>query len=321
MAKIFYSYSHEDEDLRNQLAKHLENLKRSGEIETWHDREIEAGTELDSAIQRQLEEADIILLLVSSDFLASPYIQDVELKRALQRHRERSAVVIPVILRPCDWQNSDLGLLMATPRDGRPITSFENRDEAFLQVVQDLRRSLRKRAESEDSDSSPHSKDFVASSRIRNRESSFDPLHGLRIRKDFSDLDRDEFLHEAFEVTAHLFESSLKKLEQAEPSIRSRYQRIDANRFAARIYIDGEERASCTIRLGSPFSSKGIAYSDGSAFHSDNSCNETLTIDDSKSELHLQSLMGGIYSGKTTEGMTSRDAAEHLWSMFTAGLK
>ena len=86
MAKLFFSYSHKDEVLRDTLQTHLEMLRRSGAIETWHDRKIRAGEEFDGAIDRNMEEADVILLLVSSDFLASSYCFDVEVTRAMERH-------------------------------------------------------------------------------------------------------------------------------------------------------------------------------------------------------------------------------------------
>jgi hypothetical protein len=101
---LFYSYSHEDESLRDELAKHLSVLKRQGVISEWHDRKIGAGDEWKGAIDKNLEEAQVILLLVSASFLASDYCWDVETKRAIERHDRGEARVIPVILRECDWQ-------------------------------------------------------------------------------------------------------------------------------------------------------------------------------------------------------------------------
>src|SRR3954471_1709733 len=103
---LFYSYSHKDEALRDELETHLSLLKRQGVIAGWHDRRIEAGTEWAGAIDKNLEEAGIILLLVSADFLASPYCWDVEVRRAMERHEAGTARVIPVILRPVDWHSA-----------------------------------------------------------------------------------------------------------------------------------------------------------------------------------------------------------------------
>ncbi|MFI0404216.1 MAG: toll/interleukin-1 receptor domain-containing protein [Cyanobium sp.] len=128
--RLFISYSHKDESLRLSLGDHLAALKREGVIETWHDRLISAGQEWIDEIRAELEAADIILCLVSAGFLASPYCQDKELKRALERHEAGEALVIPVILKPSDWSSSALGRLQALPANAKPVTKWNNRDEA-----------------------------------------------------------------------------------------------------------------------------------------------------------------------------------------------
>jgi hypothetical protein len=141
-ATIFISYAHEDEDLRKELEKQLAILRRQGLIETWHDRRIGAGAEWAGAIDRELEAADIVLLLVSADFLASDYIYDVELKRAMERHEAGTAKVIPVILRPCIWHRGDFAKLQALPRDGEPVTSskWPSQDAALNNVAEGIAR-------------------------------------------------------------------------------------------------------------------------------------------------------------------------------------
>jgi hypothetical protein len=121
---VFLSYSHADEKLRKKLVNHLSQLRNEGLIRDWHDRVIGAGTEWEGQIQEHLNSAQIILLLVSSEFLASPYIRGVEVKRALERHEAGEARVIPVILRSCDWQSAPFGRLQALPTDGKPVTKW-----------------------------------------------------------------------------------------------------------------------------------------------------------------------------------------------------
>jgi len=137
--EIFYSYAHEDEELRDELEKHLSILKRKGVIQGWHDRRIGAGREWEDEIDTHLNTAHVILLLISADFLASDYCYDVEMKRAMERHQAGEARVIPVILRPCDWEDALFGKLQALPMDAQPITSWPNRDEAFLDVARGIR--------------------------------------------------------------------------------------------------------------------------------------------------------------------------------------
>jgi hypothetical protein len=140
--EVFFSYSHKDERYRKQLESHLSLLKRQGVITDWHDRRIQAGTEWAGQIDEHLESAGIILLLVSSDFLASKYCYDVELTRALERHEAREARVIPIILRPVDWHSAPFAKLQALPRDGKPVTKWSNRDEAFLDIAQGIRKAV-----------------------------------------------------------------------------------------------------------------------------------------------------------------------------------
>src|SRR5882724_3306502 len=102
MATLFFSYSHKNEALRDELEVHLAMLKREGALQAWHDRKIAAGDDFDRAISEQLQIADVILLLISPDFLASSYCYDVEVYRALTRDEAGETRVIPVILRPCD---------------------------------------------------------------------------------------------------------------------------------------------------------------------------------------------------------------------------
>jgi hypothetical protein len=138
----FVSYSQRDEPHRQRLDIWLAQLRRNKLISVWHDRKILPGQEWDREIDKNLESADIVLLLVSPDFLASDYAYGREMLRALERHRSGSATVVPIILRPSDWQNSPLSSLQALPSQGRPVSSWSNRDQAWLDVVQGLRRLI-----------------------------------------------------------------------------------------------------------------------------------------------------------------------------------
>jgi hypothetical protein len=136
---VFFAYSHKDEALRDQLDNHLASLKRQACIVGWHDRRIEGGKNWDREIHEHLEKSQIILLLVSSDFIASDYCSNVEVKRALELNENGVARVIPVILRPCDWSETALGRLQGIPKDAMAVTSWKNQDEAFTQIAKEIR--------------------------------------------------------------------------------------------------------------------------------------------------------------------------------------
>ena len=140
--EVFFSYSHKDEKLRDKLANHLKILERQRFISGWHDRQITAGSEWAGKIDEHLNTAHIILLLVSDDFLASDYCYDIEMKRALERHEAGEARVIPVILRPCLWQSAPFGKLQALPTGACPVTDWQNRDKAFLDIAQGIKTAV-----------------------------------------------------------------------------------------------------------------------------------------------------------------------------------
>lgn len=137
--KIFYSYARADEKLREALETHLALLKRQRLIEAWKDRQIEAGQEWDEAIKRKLAEAELVLLLVSPDFMASDSIWETELDPALERRRRGEAVVVPIIVRPTELKGTELMKLQALPRDGKPVIAWASQDEAWVDVARGLR--------------------------------------------------------------------------------------------------------------------------------------------------------------------------------------
>lgn len=143
---LFISYAHEDEAFRQQLEKHLATLRREGLIAAWHDREITAGQEWAGEIDAALDRAHIVLLLVSADFMASEYCNEIETRRAMQRQQMGTSRVIPVLLRPADWRAAPFAKLQAIPTGARPLTDWPDPDAAFLDVVQHLRRVCRELA-------------------------------------------------------------------------------------------------------------------------------------------------------------------------------
>jgi internalin A len=136
---LFFSYSHKDEGLRDELETHLKLLQRQRIISVWHDRKIAAGSEWDGEIDSQIAHASVILLLVSADFIASTYCWDKEVKLALERHAEGKAVVIPILLRSCDWKGAPFGKLQGLPKDMKPVTAWSDRDAAWTDVAAGIR--------------------------------------------------------------------------------------------------------------------------------------------------------------------------------------
>lgn len=141
--KVFLSYSHKDEDLKSELDKHLTALKRDQSVAVWNDRKLAGGDNWDDKIRAQLSTADVILLLVSPDFMVSEYIWRVELASAFERQRQRKARVVPIFLRKVDFTGTPFERLQGYPRNARPVMSFQNQDEAFYEVVAGIRADLK----------------------------------------------------------------------------------------------------------------------------------------------------------------------------------
>jgi len=137
--EVFISYAHRDEELFEWLIKHLKPLEYEGLIRPWSDLRITAGREFERDIVAALDAADVVLLLISPDFVASEYCWGKEMRRALERHKAGEARVIPIICRPVDWHRSPFGDLLALPRNGKAVTTWSNTDEAFLDVSTAIR--------------------------------------------------------------------------------------------------------------------------------------------------------------------------------------
>jgi TIR domain len=317
MVSVFFSYAHADEALRDRLELHLSMLKRQGTIDVWHDRRIVPGQPFDDAIASELERADLILLLVSPDFLASDYCYDREMVRAMARHAAGEAKVLPVILRPCDWHGAPFGKLLATPQDGKPVTKFANLDDAFLEVTQAIKAALAQRT-AKTGQPVPMIAPTMASieiSRTAPRSSN------LRLEKIFTDADKDSFLYEAFEFISRYFESSLAELVKRNPGIEHNFRHIDAHQFTAVIYRHGVARSRCRIFMNRVVG-EGIAYSAGDR-DTGNAFNESLSVGADGEGLFLHALGVSMRptSGGQTDHLTMEGGAEFYWSMFIEPLR
>jgi hypothetical protein len=317
VTKVAFSYCHVDEDLRNELEKHLAPLKRQGLIESWHDRRIVPGQELNGEIDQHFADADIVLLLISPDFINSNYCYDVEMRQAIERHNKDEACVIPVILRLCHWQDLPFGKLLAATPDGKPVVQYPSLDEGFYQVVTGIKKAI------------GNLRTARTPSQIAQRVTSF-PVQAvsadavlrssnLRIQKSFSDHDRDVAKTECFEFIARYFTNSLDELKSRNHGIDISFQRVDAKSFEANIYVGGNRKCSCGIRIGSNYFGGDIAFSHGGL--TDGSFNESVSIEDDGYVLGFRPLGMASYGQGERKFLNSEGVAEHFWAMFIESLQ
>lgn len=314
MASLFFSYSHKDEVIRNELETHLTLLKRQGRITAWHDRRISAGTDIHRTISNELEEAEIILLLVSANFLASDYCYDTEMSRALEKHNSNLAVVIPVIVHPCDWHSAPFGHLRATPTDGKPVSMYGNIQEAFSIITKDIREAIEARPRQQTNEVQAEEIPAAVTKTTSPRSSN------LAIKRSFNDHEKDEFLENSYEYIARFFAGSLEELEQRNSQIKARFKRIDNTCFTGSIYSSGARSATCSIWFGGTFGGHGICYSN-SDDNGRNSFNETISVVDDGHALTLAPMGMQSFGNRADTALSQQGAAEHLWSLFIRPLQ
>lgn len=322
MPSVFFSYSHADEALRDQLEKQLSVLKRQGVITTWHDRRIGAGEEWERAIDNHVETDDIILLLVSPDFLASDYCYDREMIRAVERHDVGEAVVIPVFLRACSWKRTPFGKIQGTPPDARPVTQWPDRDQAFLEVSKAVEAAVERLQRGVKPAQAPLTPAASAAGALITPAPALGPRSSnLRLAKTFTQRDKDAFQFETFEYVARFFQNSLHELEARNAGVETTFRRIDANRFTSVAYYGGQAAARCTIfTAGQPFG-QGIGYSTSDDGRT-SSFNEHLRVDADDQSMFLRGMGMQFHTGGSREEKLSQEgAAELFWSLFVQPLQ
>jgi hypothetical protein len=239
--------------------------------------------------------------------------------RALERHKTGEARVIPVILHPCDWHSLPFGKLTATPKDGKAVSKYPNHHDAFLEITLAVREAA---------------KDFVAPSDSQVERDTFSATRppaarpapeirssNLRIKKTFTQREKDKFERDAYEFMEKYFENSLAELEERNDSVESEFRRIDANQFTATVYVNGNAASSCVIKFqGRGGLMGGITYSYGSSAIG-GGMNESLSVHDDGYSLYLKPLGMNMYRSGDNQQLSFEGAAEAYWEMFIKPLQ
>jgi len=321
---IFLSYSHKNGDMRDELETHLAMLKREGVINLWHDNRITPGKKLDPEIQKNLESADVFAFLVSPYFLDSNYCYDTELAYAEKRASEKTGVIVSIILDPCEWDKTPLAAYKALPKDGRPISKWPNFHEAFHDVATGIRivvEDLLQTSVNPNGKAEPNKP--AKPTEPKKPKPSLPRSSNLRLKREFNDLEKRDFLIEAFDYIGKSFQGSLLALEERNKEIQTRIRWPGSNTFEAEIYQNGTLKSQCRVWLSKDLlgSSPGIAYFRGDlGFHGTNSYHQLLHVDDDGYILFLGSLLSGI-SRTEDQKLSPQGGAELLWGMFIEPLQ
>lgn len=322
MSKIFMSYSHKDEELRDELETHLSMLKRKGLISTWHDRKILAGDEFESEIDENLEDADVILLLISPYFLDSNYCFDIELQRALERHEDGEARVIPIILEHCYWQVAEFSKLQALPEDGRPVTDFANQHKAFTEITKGIKKAV-KETQNKSTKTESRQSEFPEENTSSVKRTDPQRSSNLRVRKTFTDKEKDDFLIDSFEYIYKFFKNSLEELEDRRSFIDSNIERINSQTFIVKVYKEEKLVNECKIwRGGDLGSSQAIKYSN--SINNRNSFNMMFTVEDDGYTQYLKSSglnRATFFDFGEEKELSKKGASEQMWAMLIEPLQ
>ncbi len=302
MATAFISYSHRDELYRQELETHLAPLRRQGLLSVWHDRRITPGDHLDDAISENLESADLILMLISADFVASDYCYAREMTRALERHEAKAVRAISIICRPCDFHELPFARFVLLPTDAKAVSSWADRDAAWLDVVRGIRRALGVITVTQ----KPQAHTAL--------EADVCPAERPRLPRRTTDLQMDSFSTNAMRDVGRFFQKELDMLEMRDPAWKGEFRQIDANRFTCQVYLDEKEVASCTIFRGG-MGPRTIHYSQG-VISTANSWNEALTVEADEGGPYLKPMgMAMHFRGQRPNRMEPFDAGQFLFEM------
>ena len=281
MAQAFISYSHKDDRVLDRLKVHMRMLERDGVITAWSDRAISAGGEVDEQIARAQAESLLFLPIVSPDFLDSNYCYELEMKTAIKKAENRDVIIVPIIAEPCDWLSSPLAKFKALPRDGKPISEWANENNAYLDIVRELRRVIQYKPKG-----SP-----VVSNATTTRPS-------LRIKKHFTTIDRFALRDKSFDEIRDYFRRSIDEIGGIE-EIQSRFEEMSSTAFTCSVVnrsrSNSESHLTVRNSKGGRSSIGGDIVCSNTAYASDNSANQVIRDDADDYAMFLSLTIGNRF--------------------------
>lgn len=304
--KAFISYSHRDSEMLDMLHKHLAQLQRDDIISSWTDRDILAGSSVDQNIFSILEASDLFIALLSPDYIASKYCYEKEFQKALEMQEEGNLVIVPIILEPCDWLSTPFKEFKALPKDAKEISAWENKNTAFLDVIQNIRKLVKL-------------PDINQDLQIQSKELSIPVSRNYRVQRDFDSIEKIEFLEKSF----HEINEYLKRYIE---------EILQIDNIKVRILIDTKQEFECLLvnrnKIATESQLKLSIASDKTTFYNSRPTEEqigysitnnsrpseknfTLVYD----EYHLFWTMANSYSGSRNKNeLGVKDISDMIWN-------
>ena len=303
--QAFISYSHEDASMLDLLHKHLAQLQRDNIVTAWTDRDILAGGKLNAAISSELSQSNLFFALLSPHYIASNYCYETEFQKALEMEKLGSIIIVPIIIEPCDWQHTPFKEFKALPKDGKAVSTWENKNTAFLDVIQNIRKLL--------------TSNTGKSKEIKSSSSNALPFsRNYRVKKDFDSIEKLEFTEKTFTEIKEYLKRYIEEILQIE-NIKARTLIETDKQFECwlvnRNKIDSESQLKISIDSGRSHSGfratseNQIIYS---ITHNSRPSNVTFLL--SFDEFEMFWSQGSFYSSQSGTKLKAKDISEMIWN-------
>lgn len=305
--KAFISYSHRDENYVERLNVHLAQMKRENLIDEWTDKEIKAGNNLDTVISDALVSSELFLALLSPDYINSNYCYNKEFETAQKMQEEGKLMIVPIIVEPCDWQNTPFGKLKAVPKDGKAVSEWTNQNLAFLNVTDELRRLSK-------------SNQSITESNIARNNEPLQTQRNYKVKKYFSEVDKVNFREESFETIKSYFKSSVEELNSVE-NLQARFTNDEKGFFTCLISNRANNQDAFltiySVKEGQwHFGDLNYSFSEQVNPNSMQMQNVFKIEDDEYNQYWTRNHQGFGYSNQSEVRLTAHQVAEDIWNDF-----
>ncbi|HEY5462622.1 MAG TPA: toll/interleukin-1 receptor domain-containing protein [Hanamia sp.] len=302
--KAFISYSHNGSLMLEMFHKHLAQLKRDGTLTTWTDQQIPSGSKLDQSISSELSTSNLFIALLSPDYISSKYCYEKEFQKALEMLSEGKIIIIPIIIEVCDWLSTPFKEFKALPRDGKAISTWENKNTAFLDVIQNVRLLI--------------AEPIVQKASITIPESSLASVRNYRVQRDFDSIEKMEFVEKTFHEIKELLKRYIDEILQID-NIKARIMIDNKNDFECLLVNRNKIATESQLNLSIAGKKSGFrpSSSDEEIIYSININNRaadksfTLALDD----YHLFFIQNNFYSGSNKKiELGPKEISDMIWN-------
>ncbi|SFC65958.1 TIR domain-containing protein [Flagellimonas taeanensis] len=302
--EAFISYSHKDEGYLDLFHRHLAQLKRDGLIGTWTDQKILAGGRIDDEVSTSLNSAQIFIAMLSPDYINSNYCYEREFQTAMEMQAKNMLTIVPIVLEPCDWKSTPFSKYKALPKDGKPVSEWSNKNNAMLDVVQNLRLLV--------------SGEETSTIQQKSKKTVQLPTN-YKVKKDFDSLQKMDFQDEGFKKLKSILENNIEEINQIE-NIKARVLTSTDNTFEALIVNRNrvQSESKITINKGKdqslPLMTSG-SFDQSMTCKFDNGTSQNLAYAVSHDDFDLFWIGPlGYYFGKEQTRLSMDQICNEIWT-------